>query len=114
LAAQDEESISSMAKEEFSHAHEDVNFFGLCNQRLCLQRETGLPATGVIIGEAVDPMCDTFIKSSTDCGVRNMAAGGGACKVAECGHNEHFECAERNTHAGLKRNYPDWLMYEAR
>jgi len=71
-------------------------------------------AMAVTIGEASDPMCDTFFKSTTPGGVKDMTAGVGACKVSECRHNEHFECAAGNIHVGFKHNHPDCLTFEAR
>lgn len=71
-------------------------------------------AMAVTIGEASDPMCDTFFQSATPGGVKDMTAGVGACKVADCRHNEHFECAASNIHVGLKHNHPDCLTFEAR
>ncbi|HEX9874976.1 MAG TPA: DUF1540 domain-containing protein [Deferrimonas sp.] len=60
------------------------------------------------------PMCDTFFESAVHGGVKDMTAGVGACKSADCSHNRDFECAAPNIHVGMNRGEPDCLSFEMR
>jgi hypothetical protein len=71
-------------------------------------------AMAITVGEAADPMCDTFFQSDIHGGVKEMTASVGACKIADCRFNERFECSAPNIHVGFKHNHPDCLTFEAR
>lgn len=72
-------------------------------------------AMAITIGEdAHTPACDTFFQSKTHGGVKDMTAGVGACKTADCQYNRDFECSAPNIHVGMKGKQPDCLTFEMR
>jgi hypothetical protein len=75
--------------------------------------EKACHAMAITIGDNPNqPVCDTFFKSSAHGGVKDMTAGVGACKTADCSFNKDFECTASNIHVGMKGGEPDCLTYK--
>ena len=72
-------------------------------------------ALAITVGEEPDePICDTFFASSNHGGVKDVTAGVGACKAADCQFNQEFECTAANVKIGYQGDQPDCLTFEAR
>lgn len=72
-------------------------------------------AMAITVGEEPDePVCDTFFASDTHGGVQEVTAGVGACKAADCGYNQDFECTAANIQVGYRGNEPDCLTFEVK
>jgi len=70
-------------------------------------------AMAVTIGHQPNqPHCDTYFRSDTHGGVKDMTAGVGACKTSSCHHNRDFECTASTIQVGMKGSQPDCLTYE--
>ncbi len=64
------------------------------------------------IGDMHNPRCDTYLKSQSKGGDDSIDAGVGACKVADCRHNERFECQADQVQVGYQGSEPDCLTFE--
>jgi hypothetical protein len=72
-------------------------------------------ALAITVGEEPDePVCDTFFTAETHGGVKDVTAGVGACKAADCQFNSDYECTATGIHVGFRGNQPDCLTFEAR
>lgn len=72
-------------------------------------------ALAITVGEDPDePVCDTFFASSTHGGIKEAAAGVGACKAADCQYNEDYECTAAAIQVGYQGDQPDCLTFEIR
>lgn len=69
-------------------------------------------AIAITIGDGDRPMCDTFFKSITRGGAKEIA-GVGACKVSACRHNKDFECGAADIHVGNLKNHGNCLTFAA-
>ncbi|HVZ37628.1 MAG TPA: DUF1540 domain-containing protein [Polyangiaceae bacterium] len=64
-----------------------------CSARECAFNDGGqCHAQAITVGDAVQPICDTFL-AATEHSHRPAHAGVGACKVTSCRHNEAYGCA---------------------
>lgn len=70
-------------------------------------------AMAITIGGNPDqPICDTFFQSSTHGGVKDLTAGVGACKTADCNFNKEYECIAPAIHVGMRNGEPDCLTFK--
>lgn len=83
-----------------------------CQIRQCAYNvSNGCHARAITIGDGVHPGCDTYFKSSVHASDANMQAGVGACKVANCVHNDDFECQAQNIRVGNRGKTVECLTY---
>lgn len=59
-----------------------------------------------------EPICDTFLKSSTKGGIKDIIGGVGACKVQSCTYNDNFECSAQGIHIKLQGGHADCSTYK--
>ena len=72
-------------------------------------------AMAITVGDPEsDPMCDTYFHSEKHGGVKDMTAGVGACKAADCKYNDEFECSASQILVGYEGDQPDCLTFSAR
>jgi len=72
-------------------------------------------AIAITIGQpAGDPSCDTYFEASRHGGVKDLHAGVGACKLADCKLNLDYECSAPQIKVGINAGQPDCLTYDPR
>jgi hypothetical protein len=70
-------------------------------------------AMAITVGEPDgDPACDTYFVADRHGGVKDMTAGVGACKLAECKFNTDYECSASSIKVGMHEGQADCLTYE--
>jgi hypothetical protein len=75
--------------------------------------ERSCHALAITIGEKPsNPLCDTFFTSQRHGGIKETAAGVGACKSFECSYNKDFECSASSIQVGMKGSQPDCLTFQ--
>jgi hypothetical protein len=60
------------------------------------------------------PACDTFYKSQTPGGEKDIRAGVGACKMDSCHYNQKLECHASSIKVGYRDQEADCLTYKQR
>ncbi|MCX4247756.1 DUF1540 domain-containing protein [Paraliomyxa miuraensis] len=70
-------------------------------------------APAITIGDAVLPMCDTFMPDSLHVAPKPVA-GVGACKVLSCVHNRDRACHAASIDVAMKGAQPDCTTYQKR
>ena len=60
------------------------------------------------------PHCDTFFSTSMEGGIPDTQAGVGACKMANCTHNEALECRASSIDVGWQQNQADCKTFQTR
>lgn len=68
-------------------------------------------AKAITVGDAANPGCDTFFRSSSHAKEAKRIAGVGACKVSECRYNRDFECTADSIHVGMTGDRINCLTY---
>jgi hypothetical protein len=77
--------------------------------------EQNCHAMAITVGDDTDdPTCDTFFEADMSGGVKDVIAGVGACKAADCQYNDSLECTAPNIHVGFKEDQVDCLTFDMR
>jgi hypothetical protein len=85
-----------------------------CSANACAFNTGGqCHAKAITVGDAVQPICDTFLASGQH-SHRAAHAGVGACKVAGCRHNEDFECNADSIHVFMHGRTAECQTFAAR
>lgn len=90
-----------------------------CTARECAYNvNEACHALAITVGDAGDPMCDTFFSSPFHGVAESIAAGVGACKVGDCRHNAGLECMAGSINVGVEfhpeRGHADCMTFEPR
>lgn len=70
-------------------------------------------ARAITVGDGATPGCDTFYQGSRHARDHHDA-GVGACKVADCRHNDDYECQTDTISVGIVGDAAECITYEAR
>ncbi|MBT1072444.1 DUF1540 domain-containing protein [Pelotalea chapellei] len=63
-------------------------------------------------GPMEGPHCDTFFTTSMEGGIPDTRGGVGACKMANCAHNEALECRADSITVGWQQKNPDCKTFQ--
>jgi hypothetical protein len=87
-----------------------------CSVTSCAYNESKKCHTmAITVGEEPSsPICDTFVQSSAKGGSKELMAGVGACKAADCDYNQKLECTAPNINVGMKGQEADCLTFKTR
>lgn len=65
-------------------------------------------------GPSEGAFCDTFFGTTQKGGIIDTRGGVGACKMAECKHNDSLECQAGSITVGWQKDHADCQTYAAR
>ncbi|MEU8246765.1 DUF1540 domain-containing protein [Nonomuraea sp. NPDC048916] len=84
-----------------------------CEAEACAyNRERVCHASAITVGDAPQQAhCDTFFTASAKGGDPSAVGRVGACKVADCRHNTHYECQAPGIEVGYVSNRADCMTY---
>ncbi|HAR63452.1 MAG: DUF1540 domain-containing protein [Candidatus Margulisiibacteriota bacterium] len=69
-------------------------------------------AVAITVGD-IEPVCDTYMKTTAKGGLVDTIGGVGACKVDRCLYNESYECTADGIHVGLHVNHAECSTFTA-
>lgn len=67
-------------------------------------------AKAITVGSGTSPDCDTFYDNDSHTH-SSRTAGVGACKMADCDHNDDFECVADRIQVGTRGDSVNCLTY---
>ncbi|MDR0305677.1 MAG: DUF1540 domain-containing protein [Chitinispirillales bacterium] len=86
-----------------------------CDALQCIYNKDKLCHTLAINVGDDEPICDTFMSSSTNKGgFQDVVGGVGSCKVQDCEYNKSFECTAVGIHVTMQQGHPDCVTYKPR
>jgi hypothetical protein len=78
----------------------------------CLNRNGECHSLAIQVGDSVIPACDTYTNNAPgQCGLQDLSAEVGACKVVGCTYNHGLLCDAPGIDVGWKDNQPECLTY---
>ena len=87
-----------------------------CKERNCgFNKGSKCHAFAITVGGPNDlrPNCDTFFETKSQCGVEDVLAGVGACKVLTCEFNEHLLCLAPNVDVQVYNGQAECATYKS-
>lgn len=83
-----------------------------CAVRSCAYNQNGCHAFAITVGSSDRAHCETFADVPIKGGVTTMIAQVGACKRADCRHNDDLVCHAPSITIGPDLDAADCLTYE--
>ncbi|MET9065195.1 DUF1540 domain-containing protein [Streptosporangium sandarakinum] len=84
-----------------------------CQAEACAyNRNQGCHALAITVGDRRHARCDTFFTDTVKGGDPGGTGRVGACKMADCRHNDQFECQAPGITVGAGENGADCLTYD--
>ncbi|MFC7545835.1 DUF1540 domain-containing protein [Plantactinospora sp. GCM10030261] len=83
-----------------------------CAVRACAYNQTGCHAFAITVGSSERAHCETFVDGPVKGGVATLTAQVGACKRADCRHNDDLVCHASSITVGPDLDAADCLTYE--
>jgi hypothetical protein len=83
-----------------------------CAVFMCAYNHGGCHAFAITVGSD-HAHCETFVEAPAKAGIESVIAQVGACKRADCRHNDGLECQAPAITVGPDRDTADCLTYEA-
>jgi hypothetical protein len=83
-----------------------------CGVPSCSYNHDGCHAFAITVGSSERAHCETFIEQPTKVGEESTVAQVGACKRADCRHNEDLFCHAPTITIGPDVDAADCLTYE--
>ena len=68
-------------------------------------------ALAITVGDTLHPQCDTFCQAPAKGGDMDAIAGVGACKMANCSHNQNLECTASDICVGYHEQEIECLTF---
>ena len=68
----------------------------------------------ITVGDGKCPACDTSMETTKKAGMKEVNAGVGACKVAECRFNDSLECQAEGIDVKMHSEHPECTTFESR
>ncbi len=85
-----------------------------CSVESCVYNtQKSCHAIAITVGDpGGDPACDTFFVADHPGGVKDLTAGVGACKLANCKFNKDYECSASSITVAMQKEQPDCMTYQ--
>jgi hypothetical protein len=84
-----------------------------CAVFMCAYNQQGCHAFAITIGSSDHAHCETFVEAPAKAGIESVVAQVGACKRADCRHNDGLQCQAPSITVGPDLDTADCLTYEA-
>jgi Domain of Unknown Function (DUF1540) len=82
-----------------------------CAVFMCAYNQQGCHAFAITVGSD-HAHCETFVEAPNKAGIESVIAQVGACKRADCRHNDGLECMAPAITVGPDQDTADCLTYE--